>query len=66
MLRRNHVWFYAEHLAPDVGRRVGMLKQYVRVDEMIADAVRRVGNRARVAVFPLGGATYARGPAGQE
>jgi nickel-dependent lactate racemase len=62
MLRRNHVWFYAENLDPGIGKRVGMLKQYVDVDAMIAGAARQVGPRARVAVFPRGGATYARGP----
>jgi hypothetical protein len=66
MLRRNHVWFYTENLAPGIGKRVGMLRQYAQIERMIADAVRRVGPRARVAVFPLGGATYTRGPNGQE
>jgi hypothetical protein len=63
MLRRNHVWFCAANLDPHVGRKLGMLRQYARVERMIADAVRLVGLRARVAVFPLGGATYARSPA---
>ena len=35
-----------------------------RLERMMADAERRVGPQASVAVFPLGGATYARAPAG--
>jgi nickel-dependent lactate racemase len=60
MLRRNHVWFFSDHLPPDTGRRLGLLRQFIKVESMIAAAVRRVGPRATVAVFPLGGATYAR------
>jgi nickel-dependent lactate racemase len=62
MLRRNHVWIFSDRLPADTGRRLGLLRQFTRVDDMIAAAVRRVGPRATVAVFPLGGATYARGP----
>lgn len=60
MLRRNHVWFYSDNLEPDTGRRLGALRQFASVEEMVAAALRKVGPRASVAVFPFGGATYAR------
>jgi nickel-dependent lactate racemase len=60
MLKRNHVWVYSDRLEPDTGRKLGMLRQYDGVERMLADAVRVVGPRATVAVFPYGGATYAR------
>jgi nickel-dependent lactate racemase len=60
MLRRNHIWLFSDNLPPDTGRRLGLLRQFTRLESMIAAAARRVGPRATVAIFPLGGATYAR------
>jgi nickel-dependent lactate racemase len=60
MLRRNHIWVFSDNLPADTGRRLGLLRQYTQLECMLAAAERRVGLRATVAVFPLGGATYAR------
>jgi nickel-dependent lactate racemase len=60
MLRRNHIWCFSDRLPPDTGRRLGLLRQFTQLESMLSAAVRRVGPRATVAVFPLGGATYAR------
>jgi hypothetical protein len=60
MLHRNHVWFYSPNLRPDTGRKLGMVRQFSHVERMIAAAVSEVGPKATVAVFPLGGITYAR------
>jgi nickel-dependent lactate racemase len=65
MLRRNHIWVYSDRLEPGTGKKLGTLRQYPSVERMLADAVRVVGARATVAVFPVGGATYAQGPGGQ-
>ncbi len=62
MLHRNHVWFYSNHLPPDLGRRLGMLRQFRRVSAMIEAAGAQVGSRTTVAVFPHGGITYAACP----
>lgn len=62
MLRRNHVYVYSESLPAETGRKLGMLRQYGDVRRMIDDAVRQVGPRATVAIFPQGGCTYSRGP----
>jgi len=62
MVRRNHIWLYSDGLEPNTGRRIGTLRQYDALDRMLADAVRKVGSRATVAVFPQGGATYTCGP----
>ena len=58
MLRRNHLWFASDSLPPDIGRRLGVLRQFASADEMVAAAVRKVGPKATVALFPQGGATY--------
>ncbi len=60
MLHRNHVWFYSANLKPDTGRKLGMVRQFGQIERMIAAAVSEVGRKATVAVFPLGGITYAR------
>lgn len=62
MLRRNHVWIFSENLGPEIGRRLGMMRQYRDLRRMLADAERMVGPRASVAVFPYGGATYVPAP----
>jgi nickel-dependent lactate racemase len=59
MLYRNHVWFYSDRLPPGLGRRLGMVRQFARVRDMIDAAVATVGTRATVAVFPRGGMTFA-------
>jgi nickel-dependent lactate racemase len=61
MLYRNHIWCYSDHLQADLGRKLGMLRQFSGVERMIDAALDRVGPRASVAVFPLGGVTFARG-----
>jgi nickel-dependent lactate racemase len=58
MLHRNHVWFYSDNLPPGLGRRLGMLRQFGHVSEMIEAAFEQVGPRATVAVFPQGGITF--------
>jgi lactate racemase len=65
MLRRNHIWVYSDRLAPGTGKKIGTLRQYPTVEQMLADAVRLVGPRATVAVFPFGGVTYATDREGQ-
>jgi nickel-dependent lactate racemase len=62
MLRRNHIWFFGDNLPADVGRKIGMIRQFPDVDGMIRAARRKVGRRATVAIFPYGGATYASLP----
>lgn len=59
MLRRNHVWIYSENLDPHTGKQLGVIRQYGNVGRMMADAARTIGKQATVAVFPLGGASYA-------
>jgi hypothetical protein len=63
MLRRNHVWLYGENLPVDMGRKLGMVRQFLDVEGMIRAARRKVGRRATVAIFPYGGATYTVPPA---
>ncbi len=58
MLRRNHLWFFSENLGPNVGKKIGALRQFPSVEAMLAAAVRRVGPQATAAVFPLGGISY--------
>jgi len=65
MVRRNHIWLYSDGLEPNTDKRIGTLRQYDALDRMLADAVRTVGSRATVAVFPQGGATYACAPVTQ-
>ncbi|MBX7169043.1 MAG: nickel-dependent lactate racemase [Pirellulales bacterium] len=62
-LHRNEIYVYSEQLEPDVGRKLGILRQYRDPDAMVAEALRKVGPRATVAVFPQGGCTYTRGSA---
>jgi hypothetical protein len=63
MLHRNHLWFHSDNLPPDLGRRLGVLRQFPTVEGMVEAAARTVGPRATVAVFPFGGATYVPDPA---
>jgi hypothetical protein len=56
---------YSDKLAPGTGKKIGTLRQYPSVERMLADALRLVGPRATVAVFPFGGVTYATNADGQ-
>jgi nickel-dependent lactate racemase len=60
MLHRNHLWCYSDHLDPAATRKLGVLRQYTSVDNMMAAAERKAGGSATVAVFPFGGASYFR------
>ncbi|MBL9123509.1 MAG: hypothetical protein JNG90_07735, partial [Planctomycetaceae bacterium] len=62
MLHRNDICIYSENLEPNVGKKLGIVRQYQQIDRMIAETVERVGREATVAVFPQGGVTYSRGP----
>jgi hypothetical protein len=62
MLHRNHLWFYSDSLPADLGRRLGALRQFPAVEQMVAAAEKAVGPRATVAVFPFGGVTYVPDP----
>ena len=60
LLHRNHLWFYSDHLPPQAGRQLGVTRQYSTVAGMLEAAERKAGRRATVALFPYGGASYAR------
>ena len=62
MLHRNDISIYSENLQPNVGKKLGIVRQYQQIEQMIAATVERVGREATVAVFPQGGVTYSRGP----
>lgn len=64
MLFRNHLSLYSDHLESGTGRRMGIARQYDDVARMVAEAETLVGENATVAVFPMGGCTYSRGPNG--
>lgn len=59
MLQRNELWFYSDGVDPRVSGKLSLLRQFRSLETMMAAAERRVGRKATVAVFPLGGISYA-------
>lgn len=58
LVRQYDLFFYAPSLDDDVVRRLGFFKAGRTPQEVIDHGRRELGGRARVAVFPEGGATF--------
>jgi nickel-dependent lactate racemase len=58
VVRKNQIFVYSRKLPADTGKRFGIFRQFTSVDEMMAAARRYAPRRARVLVYPHGGATY--------
>ena len=59
MLERNELWCFSENLERKTFRKLGALRRFSSVADMMAEAVKTVGKSATVSIFPYGGITYA-------
>jgi nickel-dependent lactate racemase len=58
MARRNPIFIYSNQLPSDTGQKLGIFVQFDSVEKMMQAAVRKAPKKARVLVYPYGGATY--------
>jgi len=56
--RKIEIFIHSPNLPPDLGRRMGVFRQFGDPAAMIAAAAARAPKNARVLVFPHGGVTY--------
>jgi lactate racemase len=61
MLERNELWCYSKNLPQQSFRKLGALRRFSSVADMMTEAERTVGKTATVSIFPYGGMTYAMG-----
>jgi len=58
VVRKNRILVHSPNLPPDTGRRLGIFRQFASPEALLEEAKRLAPSAARVAVFPMCGATY--------
>jgi len=56
--RKLELFVYSPNLPPDVGKRLGLVRQFTSIEKMLRAAARYAPKKARVYIYPYGGVTY--------